>query len=255
MFRKASDEIGQPYTYKKPSNPQELIDIINDISPEIVVLDTHGNYQKMLDDLLVYMGNKPVKVSDFIPNTIVPPVWILSACEMSVVGSLRGSIVGPLLERGAISVIATLHEISADAASLFVGRLLTEIYSPPVNVNHKTLSEAFFTSQLTSALLYDPLFPLLRKSKRKTELREKLSYVFLEYLKYFDSKPIDSRQFRYKASEILSECLIKYGLYYEQLETVKAGQVVPETLFFSAFGVPSRVKLIGGSSNDTVLNV
>lgn len=243
LFRKVSDDIGQGYVYRKPSNPEELPRIIHDVTPEIVVLDTHGDYQRMFDRLLLYLGDRPTNLGDFIPDEIIPPVWILSACDMAVVGAIKGSMVNQLLERGAMCVVATLGKIDAYAAAVFVGRLLTDIYSPHPHMNFRTLSDVFFISQLTTALLYDPLFPLLRKAQPHTKMSEGLSRVIIDYIKGVSSGEISLRDIRYKAAEILSECLQTHGLLDQQLATVKSGEVMPETLLFTAFGIPTHVEL------------
>lgn len=244
LFRRVSEGIGQGYIYKKPFNPEELAKIINDVSPEIVVLDTHGNYQRMFDNLLVYLGDRPANLGDFLPDVRIPPVWILSACDMAVVGAVGGSMVSRLLEKGAISVVATLGKIDAYAAAMFVGRLLTDIYSPHPKANFKTFSDVFFISQLTTALLYDPLFPLLRKAHPRTKTSEALFKVIFDYArKVWSSGITKPRDFRYKAAEILSDCLKTHGLSDKQLAAVKSGEVIPETLLFTAFGIPMQVEL------------
>ncbi|MEN8263274.1 MAG: hypothetical protein ABFR82_07410 [Nitrospirota bacterium] len=243
-FKAVADDLGQKYTYKKPSDASELKEIIVDVKPEIIVLDTHGNYQAMFDELIISMKGRAVKMADFLPEVRVPPVWILSACDMAVIRSIKGSLVGPLIERGAICVIATLKKIDAFVASTFVGKLLSEMYSPSSAVNYETLSDAFFVAQLATALLYDPLLPLLRKAKPGTEMSLALAATIIEYGKRLTSEPIDIKVFRDKAAIVLYECLTKYGLAYKQAELTQAGKVTPETLLFTAFGVPSRIQLV-----------
>lgn len=244
LFRKTSDSIGQIYTYRKPSSVRELKKILDESSPEIVVLDTHGKYREMFDELFINLGDHPVKVNEFIPDTQIPPVWILSACDMSVTGALRGSMIVPLLKRGAVCVIGTVQKIDAMAAAIFVGRLLTDIYSPPPKTSYTTLLEAFFISQLTTALLYDPLLPLLRKARPGTETAKKVYNVIFEYIQYFSKEPFEPRSMRYKAGEVLHENIMKQGLLEQQIQYFQSGEVTPETLLFTAFGLPSNVDLI-----------
>jgi hypothetical protein len=243
LFRRVSDDIGQGYIYRRPSNPEELAKIISNVTPEIVVLDTHGDYQRMFDRLLLYLGDRPTNLGDFVPDERIPPVWILSACDMAVVGAVKGSMVNQLLERGAICVVATLGKIDAYVTTMFVGRLLTDIYSPHPQMNFRTFSDVFFVSQLTTALLYDPLFPLLRKAQPHTKMSEGLYRVIFDYIRGVSSGVINPRDFRYKAAEILGQCLQAHGLLEKQLATVRSGEVMPETLLFTAFGIPTHVEL------------
>ncbi|RLB87249.1 MAG: hypothetical protein DRH50_17150 [Deltaproteobacteria bacterium] len=244
MFREVSDTIGQKYTYITPRDAKELKEIVSSSSPEVVVLDTHGQYYGMLDELFIYFGDTQTKAIDIIGDAKIPPVWILSACDMAVVGVITASLPGRLLSRGAICVIATLQKIDAYAASIFVGRLLTDIYSPPKDASYETLSDAFFVSQLTTAFLYDPLLPLLKSAQPGSEEEKKIKSVILDYLYEFIGKPINPKSIGYQAAEVLYHRLEAHGLIERQTETVLMGQVTPETLLFTAFGVPSNVHLV-----------
>ncbi len=231
--------MGQRYTYRRYSRPAELKEILSSLSPEIVVLDTHGDYNEMLDQLTVYLGTRPANARDFVPAVQVPAVWILSACEMAVVGAITASLVGNLLERGAICVIATLQKIDALAASIFVGRLLTEIYSPAIHGAHENLSEAFFNAQLTTSCLYDPILPLLRKAEHDTRMKA-IYTVIIEFIAELADKPMNPRLYRNQASRLLYERLSAHGLLRDQADSVISGQVTPQSLLFSAFGAPTR---------------
>ena len=244
LFRKTSDDIGQKYTYRKPSCVREIKEIFDEVSPEIVVLDTHGNYRSMFDELLLSMGELHVKSTEFVGDAKVPPVWILSACDMSVVGAIKGTMVEPLINKGAVCVIATVQKIDAMAASIFVGRLLTDIYSPPAQIKYNTLLDAFFVSQFTTALLYDPLLPLLKRARPGTDLSKRVCGVIFEYIRHFSSKPFDPRKMKYEAGEVLYKNIIKQGLQDQQTQIFQTGEVIPETLLFTAFGLPSKVSLI-----------
>jgi hypothetical protein len=136
-------------------------------------------------------------------------------------------------------------------AAMFVGRLLTDVYSPHPQMNFKTFSDVFFVSQLTTALLYDPLFPLLRRAQPHTRMSEALYRVILDYSRGVSSGVISPRDFRYKAAEILSECLQTHGLLEQYLATVKSGEVIPETLLFTAFGIPTHVELERNEKSDS----
>jgi hypothetical protein len=159
-----------------------------------------------------------------------------------VVGSIIGTLTRELFDHGALSIVGTLHKIAADVASLFVGKILTEIFSPPVWSQVETFLDAFFNAQLTTAVLYDPMFPLMRKCGSDPTKMRQLARVFESYLTEM-SKPMDSKEFRMKAANLLNELLQENQLreMYEQIQN--SGLVVPETLLYSIFGLPNSVRL------------
>jgi hypothetical protein len=54
-----------------------------------------------------------IPLDELIPFTRVPPLWILSACDTSVTGAMRGCFVRKLLSLGAVCVVATLAQVNA----------------------------------------------------------------------------------------------------------------------------------------------
>ncbi len=243
IFISTSEELSQNYIYAKPANAAEFRDIIERTSPEIVVLDSHGRYDQSKDEVWINLPDGPASVDQLLPDTQVPPVWILSACDTSVTGAMRGCFVRRLLYRGAVCVIASLASVDALTASIFVGRLLTAIFNPNQPNQHRSLDQVIFSTQLTTALLYDPLLPLIRKSEKDAVLRKALGNVLGDYLGWAAHTFLEVRQFRHTAAWVLGESMARHGLTKTYVEALLAGSVRPETLLFSAFGVPSRVEL------------
>lgn len=242
-FISASEELSQNYTYAKPANAAEFRDTIERLTPEIVVLDSHGRYDQSKDEVWISLPDGPASVDQLLPDTQVPPVWVLSACDTSVTGAMRGCFVRRLLYRGAVCVIASLALVDALTASIFVGRLLTAIFNPNQPDQHRSLDQAIFSTQLTTALLYDPLLPLIRKSAKDAALRRTLGNVLGDYLSWAAQTFLEVRQFRHAAAWVLGESMARHGLTNTYVEAQQAGNVRPETLLFSAFGIPSRVDL------------
>jgi hypothetical protein len=242
VFRDVSDSIQQRYTYRSCSTVDEIHELVLNEHFDIVVLDTHGRYNKSKDELTLFLQDKPVPLSEFLPNKRVPPVWILSACDTAVIGSITGTLTRALFDHGALSVVGTLHKIDADVASLFVGKILTEIFSSSKESQFDSFLDAFFNAQLTTAVLYDPMFPLMRRCSSDPNKARQLSHLFATYLSEM-AKPVPSAEYRLKAAHLLNELLQKAQLreMYEQIE--KAGLIIPETLLYSIFGLPDNIRL------------
>ena len=86
IFASVSSGLSQNYTYASPVNGRELREAIQRTSAEIVVLDTHGEYRRVEDEVLIGLPGGPVPLDELLPDGRVPPVWILSACDTSVTG-------------------------------------------------------------------------------------------------------------------------------------------------------------------------
>ena len=243
IFISTSEGLSQNYTYAKPANATEFRDVIERLEPEIVVLDSHGRYDRSKDEIWISLPGGQASVDQLLPDAQVPPVWILSACDGSVTGAMRGCFVRRLLSKGAVCVIASLARVDAFTASIFVGRLLTDIFNPNQPDPHRSLDQVIFSTQLTTALLYDPLLPLIRKSAKDASLKKALGNVLGEYLGWATQNALEVRQFRHAAAWVLGESMARHGLTKAYVEAQQAGNVRPETLLFSAFGIPGRINL------------
>lgn len=244
-FIAVSEANAQRYTYCSPKDAQELTDILASAAADIVVLDSHGKYDRRKDQLAIHVGGGWVPLENLLTGVRprVPPVWVLSACHTSVTGAMQGCFVRQLLARGAVCVVATLNRVDAFTASMFVGRLLTDIYNPVFRGSHTTLADVLFVTQYTTALLYDPLLPLFRQAEANPELKVPLGAVLSEFFQWSHGRSLDVRKYRHEIAWFVGESLARHGLTPLYVGALQAGHVTPETLLFTAFGAPGRVML------------
>jgi hypothetical protein len=242
-FASASESLAQQYTYVSPKSAREFADILANASADVVVLDAHGGYSRVKDHLVIELAGRPIPLDDLLPDVQVPPVWVLSACHTSVTGAIRGCFVRALLARGAICVVASLSRVDAFTASMFVGRLLTDIFSPPKPDSYDNFHQVFFATQYTTALLYDPLLPLFRLAEKDAEVRSRLGLVLADFFSWTRGREIDIRKHRHEIAWFVGEAILRHGLQQIQIRHLAPGTVRPETLLFSIFGVPTHVEL------------
>ena len=243
-FISSSRRLGQHYRYATPKNGAEAASILGSESIDIVVLDTHCSYERSTDTLYVGLAGGMYAMDELMPHGRIPPLWILSACDTSVTGALRGCFVRRLLARGAVCVVATLAPVDAFTASMFVGKLLTAIYSPVERREDRDFHSEFFDTQITTAILYDPLLPLFRKAARRPELRRKLGFVISEFYAWARTAQLGARELRVGGAAKLFSSLQKCGLADLHLAHHVSGAIRPETLLFTAFGAPGRIELV-----------
>ena len=56
-FASASNAGGQRYTYATPDRAEQFRKIVEDVAPDIVVLDSHGRYSPLADQLWIDLPN------------------------------------------------------------------------------------------------------------------------------------------------------------------------------------------------------
>jgi hypothetical protein len=233
--------LAQQYTYATPKSAKEFVTSLMNVDADIVVLDAHGGYNRRDDQLFIEVAGKPFSIDDLLPKSLVPPVWILSACHTSVTGALRGCFVRALLSRGAVCVVASLSRVDAFTASLFVGRLLTDIFNPVTPNSHDNFHEVFFATQYTTALLYDPLLPFFRLADKNPDVRKKLGLAMKDFFLWTRGRPLDIRKYRHEIAWFVGDAILRHGLQQLRIAHLSSGITRPETLLFSIFGVPTHV--------------
>jgi hypothetical protein len=243
-FIKVSEGLGQHYTYATPRNARELHDVLGRGSFDIVVVDAHGSYDRHRDMLSIGPRDSLIPLDELIPFTRVPPLWILSACDTSVTGAMRGCFVRKLLSLGAVTVVATLAPVNAFTASMFVGKLLTDIYNPVRRGRDRDFHDLFFDTQVSTAVLYDPMLPLMRKAMQRRSLKEPVGRVLGDFFRWARTAQLGPREFRVAAAYAIKESLERHGLTERQAAYYQSGRIRPETLLFTAFGAPGRIELL-----------
>ena len=127
---------------------------------------------------------------------------------------------------------------------MFVGKLLTDIYNPVQRGQDRDFMDVFFDTQVSTAILYDPLLPLMRKAMRRQSLKAPVGRVLGDFYAWARTVQLGPREFRVAAAHVLHNSLGRHGLGERQAAYHQSGQIRPETLLFTAFGAPSRIELL-----------
>jgi hypothetical protein len=242
-FLASSSNIGNRFTRATPSTAEEAREIIQKTSPEIILIDSHGRYDQRIDSVSISLLGNWCLFDDILPDPPISPVWIVSACETAQSEAIRGCVVRSLLGRGAYAVIATLARVDAFIASMLVGRLFADIYQPLAYKEERNLADIFFFTQLTTALIYDPLLPLFHRAENDAGIRKRMGPFLGELALWAHGRPVDPETYHEQIAVDISELLLKHDLYDLHRNLDAAGRIRPETLLFSIFGFPERVLL------------
>ena len=126
---------------------------------------------------------------------------------------------------------------------MFVGKLLTEIYNPLQRGRDRDFHHVFFDTQVWTALLYDPLLPLMRRAMQRRSLKAPVGRVLGDFFAWAKTVQLGARELRVAAAYALQDSLERHGLADRQAAYSQSGQIRPETLLFSAFGAPGRIEI------------
>jgi len=242
-FLRSSTNIGNRFTRATPKNALEARELVCKFSPEIVLIDSHGRYDQQADEVRLQMDGNWYAFNALLPEPPISPVWIVSACETAQSEALRGCVVRSLLSRGAYTVVATLARVDAFVASMLAGRLLADVYQPMPDAGERSFLDIFFATQLTTALMYDPLLPLLHKAETDPKITDRFHEMRLEIVHWAHGRPIDPRTYHEEMAKKLTESLVRHDLYDLYRNLQDAGHVRPESLLFSIYGFPDRVTI------------
>ena len=237
------------YTYVASRSRDELGEAFRIYDPDIVLLEGHGKYDHFSDKLYITAGSNLVDVDNLLDETLVPKIWILSACETAMTDAVSGCLGRKLLGRGAVCVIGTLARVDAFIAHKFVLQLLANIYTEDAQHKRVSLDDAFLNAQVATASIYDPLLPIVYKAVRDSTLRVPISKAISELMEWSsDEWPLNGMpgpiNYLKAAAAKLDTVLAKQGLLTMAQNLRAAGRVIPESLFFSAFGTLRSVKLV-----------
>ena len=97
---------------------------------------------------------------------------------------------------------------------------------------------------MATALLYDPLLPIMRKSLRRPSLKRALGRVFGEFFAWAEAAILEPAQFRLAAAHVLNQSVGKHGLMPQQAAYSQSGQLRPESLLFTTFGAAGRIERV-----------
>jgi len=157
----------------------------------------------------------PILLDELLPNSPVPPVWVLSACHTSVTGAMRGCFVArPSWKRCFIASSPVSAAVDAFTASMFVGRLLRDIFNPASPDLHNNFQgRLLFNSIYDSAFYTTRSFRSFGLPKKDLNVRKKkLSSVLSDFFKWTHGRELDIRKYRHEIAWFVGEAILRKWL-------------------------------------------
>ena len=255
--------------YKKCYTKDEFKSEICTKRPDILIIDTHGNYCDTGEDSssFIFVGDEIIDSQDIGMLTSMPKIVFLSACNTRPVKYIDDCIVDAFINNGALAVTASYVELKVAQEFLTIARFINNLKTVSNSKCHPNwlsfishLKRTFFaqTLKLNFGLkeytkdfktLLDEIKNLETMTKVEDELKlfacvkDKIKSTSdrLELLGFEQSLvggSYTARRFFYP--QWMSRCMVSKGLLY--------GEFYPELFYFTNYG---RMDLIPFDVADT----
>lgn len=117
------------HNYKKCFSKEEFKHEINTKQPDILLIDTHGNYHDTDEDSSSFIAvcDEIVSGDDIGMLSYAPKIVYLSACNTRPVKTVEDCIVDAFIKRGCLAVTASYVELDADQEFLTIVRFINNL--------------------------------------------------------------------------------------------------------------------------------
>ena len=117
--------------YKKCFSKEEFKHEINTKQPDILLIDTHGNYHDTDDESSSFIAvcDEVVNSDDIGMLSYAPKIVYLSACNTRPVKTVEDCIVDAFIKRGSLAITASYVELEANQELLTIVRFINNLKS------------------------------------------------------------------------------------------------------------------------------
>lgn len=85
-------------------NKQQFFDVVKEVSPQLLVIDTHGNYDEKSHQSYLLMGDERIYPQDIIEHHIQVPLVFLSACNTAPTYNMVNTLANGFVQSGSLAV-------------------------------------------------------------------------------------------------------------------------------------------------------
>ena len=120
------DKIGFK-NYRICSSKDDFVNILQQEHPEVLLIDTHGDYQDSYSFL--WMGDEKFRSDDLkkLDSDVIPSIIFLSACKTRPVAEIDDNIVDAFIEKGALAVTGAYVELNIEQGIKTISRLINNL--------------------------------------------------------------------------------------------------------------------------------
>lgn len=213
--------------------------VLNADRYDMLVLSAHGSYDRAANTAAVCIRNTP---SLLVEIEHVPPVVVLSACEISPRASGAVSVADLLFRHGASVVIGTLVPIRADRNAVLLNRFFAYLCDAIVEVEHFDTLGALWHHVLTTHAVHD-IYSSSRQVERWAFSMKNGLTVDKEFKNVRSVGRLHGGHMHRQSEEVLLEIARDRGFEDTLRSTLKSQSYFPESLFYTMLGRGDRILL------------
>lgn len=147
---------------------QQFFDVLNEIKPLLLVIDTHGGYESKLHQSYLLMGKDRIYPQDIIDHHIIVPLVFLSACNTAPTYNMTNTLANGFVQSGSLAVTSAYLPLDVSESSTVYLRLLEQLSVAATQSIHKNWL-AFICHILRTSYIHQAFYDYYQKSDRNIE--------------------------------------------------------------------------------------
>lgn len=153
------------FVTKYCSNKQQFFDVVNEMKPQLLVIDTHGNYDNVLHQSYLLMGDDKIYPQDIIDHHVAVPIVFLSACNTAPTYNMSNTLANGFVQSGSLTVTSSYLPLDVSESSTVYLRLLKQLSVASQQCIHKNWL-AFVSHILRTSYIHQAFYDYYKKTKK-----------------------------------------------------------------------------------------
>ena len=153
------------FVTKYCSNKQQFFDVVNEMKPQLLVIDTHGNYDNILHQSYLLMGDDKIYPQDIIDHHVAVPMVFLSACNTAPTYNMSNTLANGFVQSGSLAVTSSYLPLDVSESSTVYLRLLKQLSFASQQCIHKNWL-AFISHILRTSYIHQAFYDYYKKKKK-----------------------------------------------------------------------------------------
>lgn len=153
------------FVTKYCSNKQQFFDVVNEMKPQLLVIDTHGNYDNVLHQSYLLMGDDKIYPQDIIDHHVAVPIVFLSACNTAPTYNMSNTLANGFVQSGSLAVTSSYLPLDVSESSTVYLRLLKQLSVASQQCIHKNWL-AFVSHILRTSYIHQAFYNYYKNTQK-----------------------------------------------------------------------------------------
>lgn len=150
------------------ANKLQFFDVVNEIKPQLLVIDTHGNYDNISHQSYLLMGDDKIYPKDIIDHHVAVPMVFLSACNTAPTYNISNTLANGFVQSGSLAVTSSYLPLDVSESSTVYLRLLEQLSVASQQSIHKNWL-AFISHILRTSYIHQAFYDYYKETKKCIE--------------------------------------------------------------------------------------